>query len=77
LGTDFNLFNPGLEVKYAIEEALHNNTHIHYGGLAINNSDLQSLKIETRISPLTVLINHLKYATFGHYSKEIRDFRNV
>lgn len=77
LGNDFNIFSPGLEVKYAIEEALQHNSQIHYGGLAIDGSDLQSLKVETRISPFSVLYQHLRLATFGHYSREIRDFRNL
>lgn len=38
--SDFHPFIPGLEVKYAIEEAQKLNSKVMFGGMAIRNSDL-------------------------------------
>jgi hypothetical protein len=42
---DFHPFIPGLEMKYAIEEAEKHNSKVVFGGLQINNSDLLCLKV--------------------------------
>jgi hypothetical protein len=59
-GTEFNMFTPGLEMKFAIEEAQKHNAKIVYGGLAVNNSDIQALKVETRMDPLSTFRNYRK-----------------
>jgi len=41
---DFHPFTPGLEMKYAIEEANKHNANVHFAGLAMNYENLQSLK---------------------------------
>ena len=33
---DFNPFMPGLEIKYAIEEALKANSSVHFAGMEMN-----------------------------------------
>jgi len=40
---DFHPFTPGLEMKYAIEEAWKVNAKIIYGGLEINGETLEAL----------------------------------
>lgn len=58
--SDFHPFLPGLEVKYALEEAEKLGANVVFGGMAIRNSDLQALKIETRFDPLNVTLNFVK-----------------
>lgn len=48
---DFHPFIPGLEMKYAIEEAQNLNSQVRFGGLAITEGDLLSLKVPSHHSP--------------------------
>jgi len=54
------MFTPGLEMKLAIEEAQKHNAKIVFGGLAVNDSDIQALKVETRMDPLSLFTNFRK-----------------
>lgn len=40
LPTDFHPFTPGLEMKFALEEAVKNNSKVILGGLAIDETSL-------------------------------------
>ena len=59
-GNEFNMFTPGLEMKLAIEGAQKHNAKIVFGGLALNDSDIQALKVETRMDPLSLFRNFRK-----------------
>lgn len=67
------MFTPGLEVKMAIEEALSMKASIHYGGMGLNDSDVQALKVETRMDVLSVFRNYMNTNNMIRWSREKED----
>jgi len=67
---DFTPFIPGLEMKYALEEAEKNNTHVHFAGMAITDSTIQSLRAETRMNFLSLIYR------FNWKTRQIRHWRS-
>lgn len=54
---DFHPFIPGLEMKFAIEEAKKLNKPVILGGLEIDEAALYSLRVETRMDPISLFYN--------------------
>lgn len=50
--TDFHPFIPGLEMKFAIEEAKKIGAHIHFSGLQLNQQTVDALSHEKRMDAL-------------------------
>jgi len=67
---DFTPFIPGLEMKYALHHAEENNIPIHFGGMVITGSTIQSLKNETRLNFISLLYR------FNWRMREISHWRN-
>lgn len=55
--TDFHPFTPGLEMKFAIEEAQKAKSKVILGGLAIDETTLQSFKSEPRFDVFQLFRN--------------------
>ncbi|KAL4471692.1 hypothetical protein ABPG74_008585 [Tetrahymena malaccensis] len=55
LPDDFHPFIPGLEMKFAIEEANKQNIPVVLGGLEIDDVTLAALKVEPRLDPFSQL----------------------
>jgi len=55
LPKDFHPFTPGLETKWAIEEAVKAKSEILFGGLEIDPETLQALRIEKRMDLIPLL----------------------
>jgi len=53
--SDFHPFIPGLEIKYAIEEANKLKVPVVLGGLEIDDVTLAALKVEPRMDPVSQL----------------------
>ena len=71
---DFNPFMPGLEMKYAIEEALKSNSHLHFAGMEINGSTLDGLAHEKRLNFVSFLYRWwFKNTSLAHWRREIDD----
>jgi len=51
--SDFHPFIPGLEIKYAIEEANKLKVPVVLGGLEIDDVTLAALKVEPRMDPVS------------------------
>ncbi|CAD8124528.1 unnamed protein product [Paramecium sonneborni] len=71
--SDFHPFIPGLEMKYAIEQAQAQGANVIFGGLAISNADLLSLKTEPRFDPLSVSLNFIKLLSQVRWRRERQD----
>jgi len=55
LPSDFHPFTPGLEMKYAIEEAQKADAELLYGGLEIDAETMYALKVEPRMDLIPLL----------------------
>lgn len=69
---EYNPFTPGLEVKYAIEEAKRLNSNVVYLGYELDPLTKNKLYHETRFSILKTLINMMR--TKNTYSREFFDY---
>jgi len=55
LPSDFKPFTPGLEMKFAIEEAIKNDSKLVFGGHEINAVTFQALRVEKRMDWMPIL----------------------
>lgn len=76
LPQDFNPFLPGLEVKYALEEASRLDSRVVYLGYEIDENTNTRLYHETRNSVLKALVNSWKFSTNVKYSTELTDIQS-
>jgi hypothetical protein len=72
LPSDFHPFTPGLEMKFAVEEALRNNSNLIFGGHEINNQAFNALRNEKRMDLLPLFyrwytsLNNARWKTEHH-----------
>lgn len=57
---DFHPFVPGLEVKLAIEEAEKLKIPVQFGGLEIDRTTFEALKVETRMEFLSLFYRYFR-----------------
>lgn len=74
LPMEYNPFTPGLEVKYAIEEAKKLNSNIVYMDYELDPLTKNKLYHETRFSIFKTIFNMLK--TKSTYAREYFDYEN-
>jgi hypothetical protein len=75
---DFTPFTPGLEIKFALDGAVKNNSEIMFGGAELDPTTIEALKNETRMYFHTVMwrlrqITRMQSA----WSSEVHDFFKV
>ncbi|EGR31941.1 hypothetical protein IMG5_099690 [Ichthyophthirius multifiliis] len=74
---DFHPFVPGLEMKFAIEEAQKLQIPVTLGGLAIDDVSIQALKNEPRMDPLSQLYYGFTCLHNSFWKREHYDNYNV
>ena len=72
LPMEYNPFTPGLEVKYAIEEANKLNSKVVYLDYELDRLTKNKLYHETRFSILKTLMNMMRFKTT--YQRELNDY---
>lgn len=77
LPADYNPFNPGLEVKFAIEEGEKLNSKIVYLGQELDKPTQHRIYHETRYTILKSLYNYAKVNSEWSYSQEFRELRMI
>ncbi len=75
LPKEYNPFAPGLEVKYALEEANSLNSQIVYLGYEFDDSTMKRFFHENRYTVVKTLINSLKFYNNVNYNEEYSEFK--
>ncbi len=73
---EFNPFLPGLEMKYALEEATKFNSKVVYLGYEFDKATMDRMYHENRYTALKAITNTFKLYSNNNYSKEIQELLN-
>eukprot|EP01016_Furgasonia_blochmanni_P050714 TRINITY_DN787_c0_g1_i2.p1 TRINITY_DN787_c0_g1~~TRINITY_DN787_c0_g1_i2.p1 ORF type:complete len:497 (-),score=170.05 TRINITY_DN787_c0_g1_i2:700-2190(-) len=70
---DFHPFTPGLEMKYAVEEAQKLGANVHFAGLEINPEILNGLALEKRMDLLPFFVRSYRAINNKLWDREAKD----
>lgn len=68
---DFHPFISGLEMKFALESAEKVGAKVVLGGMELDQSSVDALKVQTSLNPLTLLWNARKATHNAFWKKEV------
>lgn len=71
---EFNPFHPGLEMKFALEEATKANSNVVFLGYEFNRKTIDRMYHENRYTVVKALYNTLKLASNMNYSIEMKEY---
>lgn len=78
LPPDFNLFDGGLELKFALEEAEKLGTELKFGGVEFDPRTIEGLRMQPDMYPMTAMWQARKLTYhMSTLTNEVHDFYNI